>query len=68
MTVGMAMEEINKRLIIELASKRAEGTIIEVHFELTPSITANTKLRPEGIKKFLDTGKRVLHPIDTSAL
>ena len=68
MTVGMAMEEINKRLIIELASKRAEGTIIEVHFELTPSITANTKIRPEDIKRFLDTGKRVLRPIDTSDL
>ena len=68
MMVGMAMEEIDERSIIELASKSAEGTIIEAHFELTPSIIANTKIRPKGIKKFLDTGKRVLHPIDTSDL
>ena len=68
MMVGMAIEEIDERLIIELVSKRAKETIIEAHFELTPSIVANTKIRPEGIKRFLDTGKRVLRPIDTSAL
>ena len=62
------MEEINERLIIELASKRADGTIIEACFELTPGIIANTKIRPEDIKRFLDTGKRVLCPIDTSDL